>query len=77
MFSYCGTYKAEGNSLTTKLFSAWVPGWVDTERKSKFEVSRIGYLGLTQRAFCNPDGHLASLLAATGSAFAVHLLHSR
>jgi hypothetical protein len=39
MFSYYGTYKAEGNSLTTKMLSAWVPGWVGTERKSKFDVS--------------------------------------
>jgi len=39
MFSYCGTYKAEGNSLTTKYLSAWMPAWVGTERNFKFEVS--------------------------------------
>jgi len=39
MFSYCGTYRVEGNSLTAKVLSAWVPAWVGTERKSKFEVS--------------------------------------
>ena len=39
MFSYCGTYKVEGNSLTAKPLSAWVPAWVGTERKTKIEVS--------------------------------------
>ena len=39
MFSYCGTYKAEGNLLTVKSLSAWMPTYVGTERKSKFEVS--------------------------------------
>jgi hypothetical protein len=39
MFSYCGTYTLEGNSLTAKVSSAWVPAWVGTERKTKIEVS--------------------------------------
>jgi Lipocalin-like domain len=39
MFSYCGTYKIEGNALTTKPLSAWVPAWIGNERKSKVEVS--------------------------------------
>jgi len=39
MFSYCGTYKTEGNLLTYKSLSAWMPSYVGTERKSKFEVS--------------------------------------
>src|SRR5262245_26642180 len=39
MFSFCGTYKAEGNLVTWKLLSAWMPAWVGTERKTKFEVS--------------------------------------
>ena len=39
MVSYCGTYKAEGNLVTWKLLSAWMPAWVGTERKGKFEVS--------------------------------------
>ena len=39
MVSYCGTYKAESNLVTWKLLSAWMPAWVGTERKGKFEVS--------------------------------------
>ena len=39
MFSFCGTYKAEGSLVTWKLLSAWMPAWVATERKIKFEVS--------------------------------------
>jgi len=39
MFSYSGTYKAEGNLLTAKLLSSWMPAYLGTERKSKFEVS--------------------------------------
>jgi len=39
MFSYCGTYKVEGNVLMAKVLSAWVPAWVGTERKTKIEVS--------------------------------------
>ena len=39
MFSFCGTYKAEGNLLTYKSLSAWLPTYVGTERKVKVEVS--------------------------------------
>src|SRR5262245_43380354 len=38
-FSYCGTYKTDGNLLTYKSLSAWMPSYVGAERKSKFEVS--------------------------------------
>src|SRR5262245_26994002 len=39
VFSYCGTYKVEGNLVTAKLLSAWSPSYLGTERKTKFEVS--------------------------------------
>jgi len=39
MFSFCGTYKAEGNVVTWKILSSWMPARAGTERKGKFEVS--------------------------------------
>jgi|SRR5262245_25375772 len=55
MFSFSGTYKIEGNLVMYKLLSSWMPAWVGSERKSKFEVSGNTLTTESMRFFSSLD----------------------